>query len=101
MIVIKGGITAAKGFLANGVKAGIKKSGRKDLALLYSEAPAVAAGAFTTNRFQASPIKVSKLHLKNKTHRAIIINSGNANCAAGRSGDRNAVLMTEYAAKAL
>ena len=43
MIVVKGGVTTAKGFLAGGVKAGIKKSGNKDLALLYSEAPAAAA----------------------------------------------------------
>jgi len=51
-----------EGFLASGIKAGIKKSGNPDLALLYSEVPAVAAAAFTTNRFQASPVKVSKLH---------------------------------------
>ena len=46
MIVIKGGVTAPKGFLTNGVKSGIKKSGRLDLAVLYSEAPAVAAASF-------------------------------------------------------
>ena len=101
MIVIKGGVTAPKGFLAGGVKAGIKKSGRKDLALLYSEAPAVAAASFTTNRFQASPVKVSKLHIKNKTHQAIIVNSGNANCANGRIGDKDAVKMTEFICKPL
>ncbi len=95
MIVIKGGVTAPKGFLASGIKAGIKKSGRADLALLYSEVPAVAAGAFTTNRFQASPVKVSKAHLKAKKHQAIIVNSGNANCANGRIGDRDALKMTE------
>lgn len=101
MIIINGGVTAPKGFLASGVKAGIKKSGKLDLALLYSEAPAVAAAAFTTNRFQASPVKVSKLHLKNKTHRAIIVNSGNANCANGEVGDKDAVKMTLFIAKAL
>lgn len=96
---IKGGVTTAKGFLASGLAAGIKKSGKKDLGLLYSDVPAVAAGAFTTNRFQASPVKISKIHLKNKTHQAIIVNSGNANCANGRSGDKNAVLMADYIAK--
>jgi glutamate N-acetyltransferase/amino-acid N-acetyltransferase len=101
MIVVKGGLTAAKGFLASGVKAGIKESGKKDLALLYSEVPAVAAGAFTTNRFQASPVKVSKGNLKNKTHQAIIVNSGNANCANGNTGYKFAVQMTEYVAKAI
>lgn len=101
MIIVKGGVTSPLGFLAGGVKAGIKKSGRKDLALLYSEVPAVAAASFTTNRFQASPVKLSKLHLRNKAHQAIIVNSGNANCANGSTGDRDARLMTEYIAGAL
>lgn len=101
MIAVKGGVTAPKGFLASGAAAGIKISGKKDLALLYSEVPAVAAAAFTTNRFQASPVKVSKIHLKNKTHQAIIVNSGNANCANGNIGDRDAVKMAEFTGKAL
>ena len=96
MVIIKGGVTAPKGFLASGVKAGIKKSGRLDLALLYSEVPALAAASFTKNRFQASPVQVSKVHLGNKTHQAIVINSGNANCANGKIGDKDAVKMTEF-----
>jgi glutamate N-acetyltransferase/amino-acid N-acetyltransferase len=101
MNIIKGGVTRAKGFLASGVKAGIKKSGCPDLALIYSEVPAAAAAAFTTNRFQASPIKVSKIHLKNKEHQAIIVNSGNANCANGRIGDQDALKMTEFISQVL
>lgn len=101
MIIIKGTVTSPRGFLASGVKAGIKKSGKKDLGILYSEAPCVAAAAFTTNAFKASPVKISQLHLKNKIHQAVIVNSGNANCANGKSGDRNARIMTEYAANAL
>jgi glutamate N-acetyltransferase/amino-acid N-acetyltransferase len=101
MIIVKGGVTLAKGFFACGIKAGIKKSGRPDLALLYSEAPAVAAGAFTTNRFQASPVRISRSHLKNKVHRAIAVNSGNANCANGSAGDRAALSMARLAADAL
>ena len=101
MKVIKGTVASPKGFLASGVKAGIKRSGKADLALLYSEVPAVAAAAFTTNRFQASPVKVSKSHLKAKKHQAIIVNSGNANCANGRIGDEAALKMTEYIGKAL
>ncbi|MCM8790524.1 MAG: bifunctional glutamate N-acetyltransferase/amino-acid acetyltransferase ArgJ [Candidatus Omnitrophica bacterium] len=101
MIIIKGGVTSPKGFLANGVKAGIKYSGRKDLALIYSEVPAVAAGAFTTNRCQASPVRISRTHLKYRYHQAIIVNSGNANCANGRSGDRDAIAMAKNAAMAL
>ncbi len=99
MIVVKGGVTTAKGFLASGVKAGIKKSKKTDLGLLYSEIPAVAAGAFTINRFQASPVKISKAHLKNNAHHAIIVNSGNANCANGKRGDMDALLMADYIAK--
>jgi len=101
MIIVQGGVTAPKGFLAGGVKAGLKKSGRADLALLYCEAPAVAAGVFTTNAFKASPVKVSITNLKNKTHRAIVVNSGNANCANGRQGDADAVSMAGYIAKGM
>ena len=101
MEIIKGGVTAPTGFVANGVKAGIKKSGNKDLALLYSEVPCVAAAAFTTNKFEASPVKISKLHIRNKMHQAVIVNSGNANCANGKVGDRYALFMAEYAAKSL
>ncbi len=101
MIIIKGGVTAPEGFLANGLSAGIKKSGKKDLALLYSEAQAIASGAFTTNRFQASPIKVSKIYLKNKTHQAIIVNAGNANCGNGHAGDKDALFMTDLVAKTI
>ena len=101
MIIVKGGVTKALGFIANGVSAGIKKSGRKDLAILYSEVPAVAAAGFTANRFQASPVRISKKHLKNRAHQAIIVNSGNANCMNGARGDRDALLMAGYAAAAL
>ncbi len=101
MIAVNGGLTAPKGFLAGGVKAGIKVSGRKDLALLYSEVPAVAAGAFTTNRCKASPVKVSQMHLNGKTHQAIIVNSGNANCANGHDGEEDAACMALKAGKLL
>ncbi len=101
MIVVKGGVATAIGFVANGIRCGIKKSGNKDLALLYSEVPSVAAAAFTTNRFEASPVKISKLHIRNKTHQAVIMNSGNANCANGKDGDKKAALMAEYIANSM
>ena len=101
MIIVNGGVTSATGFVANGVKAGIKKSGRKDLAIVYSEVPCVAAAAFTTNRFEASPVKVSKRHIGNRTHQAIVVNSGNANCANGKTGDRNAEVMAKCAGASL
>lgn len=85
MKLIKGGITAAKGFKAGSVHCGIKNK-NKDLALIYSDVPAVAAGVFTTSRFQAAPIKVSKEHLNAGYIRAILVNSGNANSCNGRAG---------------
>ena len=59
MVIVSGGVTSPKGFLANGIRAGIKKSGKPDLALLYSETPAVAAGVFTTNVFKAFSVRIS------------------------------------------
>lgn len=101
MIIVNGGVTAPQGFFANGVKAGIKESGRKDLALIVSEEPAAVAAAFTTNVFKASPVRVSLDHLGARHHRAIIVNSGNANCANGKTGDRDARSMATFAARAL
>ena len=54
--VIDGGVTAAKGFMAAGVEAGIKYNNRKDLALIYSDCPAAAAGMFTSNVVKAAPV---------------------------------------------
>ena len=59
---ISGGITAPKGFLAAGVCCGLKTVGN-DLAIIYSQEPCVAAAVFTSNRFQAAPVSVSKQHL--------------------------------------
>lgn len=79
------GVTAPKGFRAAGIACGIKKR-KKDLALIYSEAPAAAAGVFTTNRLQAAPVLITKEHIRSGAARAIIANSGNANCATGKKG---------------
>lgn len=85
---VKGGVTAAQGFLAGAVFAGIKASnkGREDMALVASEVPAAAAGVFTTNRVKAAPVRVSKAHLKAKFARAVLLNSGNANACTGPCG---------------
>ena len=81
-----------KDFLASGVSCGIKKSGKPDLALLYSRVPAQAAAAFTSNTIQAAPVQVCKLHLgKRKVFRAIVANSGNANCFTGPEGIQDAL----------
>ena len=75
------------GFKANGLACGIKKSGKLDLALFYSQSPARASCKFTTNKIQAAPLKVNKKHLRiNREYRAIIANSGNANCFTGDLG---------------
>lgn len=90
-----------KGFLAGGLHCGIKRF-KKDLALIYSKANCKAAALFTRNKVKAAPIVVSKEILKKgKPTRAIIVNSGNANCCTGSSGLRNAYLMAELAAKGL
>ena len=100
---MKGGVTAAKGFLAGAVFAGIKAAnkGRDDMALIASEVPAVAAGVFTTNRVKAAPVRVSKAHLKAKVARAVLLNSGNANACTGPCGIAAAKTLTAGTAEVL
>lgn len=86
MNLIKGGVTASRGFLANGLSCGIKRSGKPDLSLIYSPDPCVAAGVFTKNSIKAAPLIVSQEHLRKQKARAIIANSGNANCFTGQFG---------------
>ena len=88
-IVPDGCVTSPEGFLASGMNAGIKKSFRKlDTALIYSEFPAVSAGTFTTNNVKAWPLVHDLKVIRNKSHRVIFSNSGNANCFNGRSGEQ-------------
>ncbi|MDI6606638.1 MAG: bifunctional glutamate N-acetyltransferase/amino-acid acetyltransferase ArgJ, partial [Candidatus Omnitrophota bacterium] len=101
MIVYKRAVLPL-GFKASAVACGIKKSGKADLALFYSQLPAKAACLFTTNKFEAAPITVSKGHLKvNKEFRAIIVNSGNANAFTGDAGIRDANNTAESLAESL
>jgi len=79
------------GFRFAGISAGIKKSGNRDLALIYSESPAVTAGLFTTNRIKAAPVKLAIKNLSSKKAQAIIINSGNANACTGEKGMKAAL----------
>ena len=88
-------------FQAAGIASGIKEDGRKDLALLYSEVPAKAAGVFTTNVFKAAPVLLDMERIKSGTSRAVIINSGNANAATGDEGYQDAVKMARFCAGAL
>src|SRR5262245_6766716 len=77
-----------QGFKTAAVAAGIKREGVLDLALIYSDRPAVAAAVFTQNTFIAAPLIVTKRHLQETDHhvRAILVNSGNANAATGEAG---------------
>ena len=90
----------AKRFLANGVRCGLKRE-KRDLALIYSEIPAIATGVFTQNCFKAAPIIVSSAHIRGGRAQAIIANSGNANCCAGPSSLKDARAMASKSAKLL
>ncbi len=79
-------VTAAKGFVAIGVHCGIRKSGKRDLAVVRSLAPATGAGMFTANRMQAAPVVISREHLAAAEPQAVVINSGVANAATGEQG---------------
>lgn len=87
-------ILAVPGFIASGVQAGIKEDGRKDLALIFSEIPATAAGVFTTNSFKAAPVILDMKRIRRGEAQAIIINSGNANAATGARGYTDALVMS-------
>lgn len=80
-------VTVAKGFLAAGVRAGLKSSGNKDLALVVNQGPLKSAAVvFTTNRCQANPIIWSKQVIADGEVSAIVLNSGGANCYTGAQG---------------
>jgi len=91
---LEGGITAVPGILASGIHCGIKSSGRKDLALIYSSAPARAAAVFTTNQVKGAPVRVSMEHIKGGTIQAIVASSGCSNVCTGEQGLRDAREMT-------
>ena len=101
MKIISGGITAPQGFKATGIQSGIKKF-RKDMALIYSEVPAVAAGTFTSNLVKAAPVILDLATLKKSGKgQAIIINSGNANACTGKPGMADAKKTQSEVAKEL
>ncbi len=89
------------GFSFSGISAGIKNSKDRDLALIFSNRPAVAAGVYTTNRIKAAPVKLSMKHITSRKAQAIIINSGNANACTGTSGMKDALEMNIKTAEKL
>ena len=98
---IEGGITAPEGYKAAGMACGIKKSGKKDLALIYSENTATGAALFTTNLFKAAPLLLSMEKIRDNGIRAILVNSGNANSCTGEQGLADARELTAYLAEKL
>jgi len=97
----RGGVTAAKGFTASGIHAGIRKNQeKKDLALVWSEVPCNAAAVYTTNVVKGQPLIVTREHLADGVAQAIIVNSGNANTCTGDAGiaaaRRMASLVSEH-----
>jgi glutamate N-acetyltransferase/amino-acid N-acetyltransferase len=93
-------VTAAKGFVAAGVRAGIRRSS-PDLAVVRSTAPAVGTAMFTANRFPAAPVVVSRAHLVEAEPQAVVINSGVANAATGLRGELDAIATAAEAAQLL
>ncbi len=100
-ILPHGNVTSAPGFKANGLAAGIKKSGKLDLSLISCDESCVAAGVYTKNSIKAAPLLVCQQHLKKHHARAIVINSGNANCFTGHFGLVYAQKTAELIAKLL
>ncbi|KYZ77744.1 ornithine acetyltransferase [Anaerosporomusa subterranea] len=98
---IEGGITAPQGFVAAGVKSGIKKSGKEDVALIVSQVPAAAAAVFTQNKMAAAPVLISRENAAKGKLRAIVVNSGCANACTGERGLIDARLMVTTTANLL
>jgi len=90
-----------QGFSFSSVEAAIKKAGRKDLALIFSEVPATAAAVFTTSSVKAAPVLLSREHIASGFAQALIVNSGNANACTGESGMKVAQETSGLVARAL
>lgn len=102
MQMIDGGVTSAKGFLAAGCAAGIKKENKKDMAMVFSKVPCVTAGTFTTNLVKAAPVKWDQhIVYEEGEAQAIVCNSGIANACTGEEGYSYCRKTAQAAAKAL
>ncbi|OIJ87329.1 bifunctional ornithine acetyltransferase/N-acetylglutamate synthase [Streptomyces sp. MUSC 14] len=95
-------VTAAQGFTAAGVAAGIKQNGNRDLALVVNDGPRhTAAAVFTSNRVQAAPVQWSRQVLADGEIRAVVLNSGGANACTGPQGFQDTCATAERAAERL
>jgi glutamate N-acetyltransferase / amino-acid N-acetyltransferase len=100
--VIPGGVTAAKGFRAGGIAAGLKPSGAPDLALIVSDVEAIAAGVFTTSQVKAACVDYCRQRLQSQGNaQAVLCNAGQANAATGAQGWADAVESAQLVADAL
>lgn len=100
--VLDGGVTAAGGFMAAGVAAGIKYKDRYDMAMIYSKEPAVAAGMFTSNVVKAAPVVFDMEIVSGSPYvQAVVANSGIANAATGEAGMQICKMTAQAAAEAL
>ena len=88
---INGGVTAPEGFFATGVACGLKKDGKKDLAIVCSEDSAAVAGVFTTNKVKGHSLQLTMDHIKSGYANAVVINSGGANACVGEQGYADAL----------
>lgn len=95
------GLVCPTGFKLSVSEAGIKKSKRPDMALIYSEKEAVTSAMFTTNRIKGAPVKLDIDRIKSGRGRAILINSGNSNVMTGKKGIRDAIEMAALTARHL
>lgn len=99
--IFEGGVSSPKGFTAAGEACGIKKNGKKDIAVIASVDTAVACGVFTTNLVKGHSLQVTMDHIKSGYARALVINSGNANACVGEQGYNDAKDMAELTANLL
>lgn len=89
------------GFVAAGIAAGLKRSGKRDMMLIVSDRAAACAGVFTTNQVKAAPVRIDMEVVKRRAARAIVVNSGNANACTGAKGMKDARTMTALTASLL
>ncbi|SHK94456.1 glutamate N-acetyltransferase [Selenomonas ruminantium] len=97
----KAGVTYPQGFQAAGVKAGIKKSGNLDVAVIYTEQEAAVAGTFTQNAVASAPVRASKKVVATGMAHAITANAGCANACTGEQGEKDVAAMQDITATAL
>ncbi len=101
MKVLKNRFLLPEGFKVSSINCGIKRSGKKDLALLFSKVACASAATFTVNKMKSGSVVLSEAHIKKGLSQAVIVNSGNANCCVGKKELEDAKSITSLVAKKL